>query len=596
MIKCYRLFLFCLCANLRAGAQQESYAKTLMDELRHAQQDTTKIRLMRELVFETTDSATAFDWAEQSMMLARRSGIAYEEVKVMNTIAYWYLNHLQYDNAIRQAETTIRFAEVHNLSAKLGATYKLLYLVYYARQQYELSLAAVQTALRLWEQEAYPERLGELYEGIALCFMQQSDQREYQLTAQYLLLAIDNYTRFKNPRLSAAYNNLGNVFLNQRKYDSSLVYYRKGLTLALGQDDPYRKITPLCNAGVACYYLGQYDSSLYYLSRSLQLHYTVRLQPARANLFYHLGNTLSAVNRYAAAAAAFDSCLSYAQQLQLPGERMRGYEGRFRMYRRSGNYPLSFAALDSFLELKDSLFKVENIAKLNQLHINFQLERKDLLIAQQAQTLRLNQRILALVVSGALLLGIVILLLWRRRRTLLQLNRQRLQLITAGFEKLSLEHQLQVQEMQHLSSELEKRSKELAVASITMQQKNELLEELGADLYKLSGKLAGDEEQTVKALRRSIKSNLSFDNDWEKVKLHFENVHHGFFEKLHQAAPDLTQHELKHCAYIRMGLTTKEIGSLLGIDPKSVRMSRYRMKKKLQLTEAEDLVMFVNTL
>lgn len=51
----------------------------------------------------------------------------------------------------------------------------------------------------------------------------------------------------------------------------------------------------------------------------------------------------------------------------------------------------------------------------------------------------------------------------------------------------------------------------------------------------------------------------------------------------------LTKLDLKHCSYISIGLSTKEIASHLGVAPKSILMSRYRIKQKLGLGKDEGL-------
>ncbi|RAV59160.1 hypothetical protein DIU36_07735 [Mucilaginibacter rubeus] len=58
----------------------------------------------------------------------------------------------------------------------------------------------------------------------------------------------------------------------------------------------------------------------------------------------------------------------------------------------------------------------------------------------------------------------------------------------------------------------------------------------------------------------------------------------GFFNALQQQAENsLTRLDLKYCSYILMGLDTKEIANRLGVEPKSIRMARYRLKQKLKL-------------
>lgn len=56
---------------------------------------------------------------------------------------------------------------------------------------------------------------------------------------------------------------------------------------------------------------------------------------------------------------------------------------------------------------------------------------------------------------------------------------------------------------------------------------------------------------------------------------------------------DLSQNDLRHCAYIRMGMSTKEIARLFNINPTSVQINRVRLKKKLKLGPAEDLIHYI---
>ena len=47
------------------------------------------------------------------------------------------------------------------------------------------------------------------------------------------------------------------------------------------------------------------------------------------------------------------------------------------------------------------------------------------------------------------------------------------------------------------------------------------------------------------------------------------------------------------CAYIQMNLLSKEIAPLLNISVRSVELARYRLRKKLRLSEGENLAEFL---
>jgi DNA-binding CsgD family transcriptional regulator len=57
--------------------------------------------------------------------------------------------------------------------------------------------------------------------------------------------------------------------------------------------------------------------------------------------------------------------------------------------------------------------------------------------------------------------------------------------------------------------------------------------------------------------------------------------------------PGLSSTDLKLCAYLRLNLTSKEIAQLLNISLKGVEISRYRVRKKLNLSTEVHLYDFL---
>jgi DNA-binding NarL/FixJ family response regulator len=50
------------------------------------------------------------------------------------------------------------------------------------------------------------------------------------------------------------------------------------------------------------------------------------------------------------------------------------------------------------------------------------------------------------------------------------------------------------------------------------------------------------------------------------------------------------------CALIKMGHENREIATLLNIEVASVKMAKYRLKKKLMVDESDDLTTYFDTL
>jgi hypothetical protein len=92
-----------------------------------------------------------------------------------------------------------------------------------------------------------------------------------------------------------------------------------------------------------------------------------------------------------------------------------------------------------------------------------------------------------------------------------------------------------------------------------------------------------DISKTLNRVSVHIDQNFVADKNWEQFEIHFNQINHNFLVKLKKEFPDLTQTNLKLCAYLRMNLGSKGIASLMNISPKAVLKSKYRLKHKFQL-------------
>ena len=94
-------------------------------------------------------------------------------------------------------------------------------------------------------------------------------------------------------------------------------------------------------------------------------------------------------------------------------------------------------------------------------------------------------------------------------------------------------------------------------------------------------------------LKKVVESNYQIDKEWDDFKLRFEEVHSGFFEQLKATFPELSNSDLRLCALLRLNMTMKEAAKILGISVDSVKTSRYRLRKKLNLETDDNLNDFI---
>lgn len=155
-------------------------------------------------------------------------------------------------------------------------------------------------------------------------------------------------------------------------------------------------------------------------------------------------------------------------------------------------------------------------------------------------------------------------------------------------------------EMQNerLQNELKHKSSELASSTMSSIHQNDILQKLDEEMSLLSESVRREDKKSVVTskindIRSSLQSYLNDDEGWDKFEENFNVVYDDFMKKLTERYSNLKVSDRKLCAYLRMGLSSKEMASLLNMSVRSIETARYRLRKKLNLESGENLTDFI---
>ena len=145
-----------------------------------------------------------------------------------------------------------------------------------------------------------------------------------------------------------------------------------------------------------------------------------------------------------------------------------------------------------------------------------------------------------------------------------------------------------------LQAEIINKNKELASTTMHLVQKGDLLCKIKEELTRLK-KTSGGEPASddFKKLIRALKEEDHMDEEWQQFATNFDTVHLDFLRSIKKSYPDLTPNELKLCVYLHMNLGSKEIAQHMKISVRGVEISRYRLRKKLQIPTETNLFEFL---
>lgn len=246
--------------------------------------------------------------------------------------------------------------------------------------------------------------------------------------------------------------------------------------------------------------------------------------------------------------------------------------------------------------LRDSLLQLEKRIQIERLaEANDQLlSHRELLLSLQhleKQNENYSWTIITLIAAALAITAGLLFINRRRGHRISNLEKER-QIASVEKQQIAEKNQLQhaalKQTQLSLSCELEKKHREIADYALLVENKNQLLllaikeiESRRAD-FKVKNREAMDE------LLAKLRANIHIEEEWERFRLHFENVHPNFFSRLLEQAPDLTPDDLRFCAFLCLNISAKDIARLMNISPEAVRQRIYRIRKKLHLpTNAE---------
>lgn len=250
--------------------------------------------------------------------------------------------------------------------------------------------------------------------------------------------------------------------------------------------------------------------------------------------------------------------------------------------------------------LVETIYSSSNNRQIALLETIYEVEKKNNQITRMALDKKITTIITIAVVLVVLLLIVLGAVIISRQRLKINneqaLNEQNRHIYEKGKELLQAELRNQYLEEEKLKSTLEVRSKELSAHTLHLIQKNQLLEELKIKLNEIVLDDKRDQKKQLKQLTQMISLNFSQDNYWDDFRAIFDQVHQTFFTNLKQHAENLTPAELRLVALLRMNLSSMDIATLLGISQDSLRVSRYRLRKKLNLAEGESLTTFIQGL
>lgn len=386
---------------------------------------------------------------------------------------------------------------------------------------------------------------------------------QYEKAINYCKIAKDSFCIAEClEQLSNLNSSIGNYEIAETYFDEAIVWMRKfgGMAeMALAYN----------NYSILLSNQGKLKESIVYIDSAIMI--AVEKKDLYKEMMYksNLAAKYTLMNMPKKAIDIYKQCIITNTQNQWYDLLRYNYSGIADAYEKTGNLAKTNEFTHNYYLLNDSINGAEVKLKISQLETENEINKRELLLEKNAKELAVisakNIRNFWMMLS-AFALSAFAFLLWISQK-----------------KKHKMDNLQNKKYLTDLTTIILK--KNLLISS-----QNEELEKskLKSDLIDNNDLEAVDIEDQI------FNTKILNDDDYHTFKAYFEKAYPGYLLKIRKNWRDITAAEERLFLLIKLKLKNKDIADILGISATSVKKTRNRLRKKLNLPEDLELETFVD--
>jgi serine phosphatase RsbU (regulator of sigma subunit) len=385
--------IFTLQLIFSSALAQQGKINYLLDELKVARQDTTRIRVYNELAYSyrNTDIKKAQDYAKRGLEIAEKNNFQKGRADALSIFGIIFYRQGKYDSSIVYQEEALEIREKIKDQAGIAISYNSLALLHARRGNYSNALTFHLKALKIREQLSDKKGMAGSYNNIGTVYV---NQKQYDL-------AIDNYEKSlkinqeirDEAQQATCMANLGNTYMLKKDYKIATEYMFKSLDLANKVSDNYNKTTNFVNLGNTYKEQKKYPLAFKYLNDGIENAKSMGDNEAIAESLQIMAEIHYEQNELDKAIELAQHSLSIARQVGNKERILKNSEILYKVYKAKQDVVRALYYHEMFSSIKDSIAEQVNDNIYAELEARFRLEQNQILLKEQKQEMELMRQL-----------------------------------------------------------------------------------------------------------------------------------------------------------------------------------------------------------
>ncbi|MBS9462836.1 tetratricopeptide repeat protein [Flagellimonas sp. 389] len=386
--------------------------------------------------------------------------------------------------------------------------------------------------------------------------------------------------------LPLVHNNIGLIHSEMKDHNLAVASFDKSVSLSKELGDLSSEARTYTNLGEEFSKVGEYTKALEYLNKGVQIKTNINDKDGLATALVQRGRNFLLMGQFGSSLNDCQKGLDIALSSGAIILQKEACDCLGEAYKGLGDYKTSLAFNEKYVALKDSLFNKERTQAITRAEMNYQFEKRQLAdsikfhkqqteqqVAYERKLNKQNTKFYALLIVSLIIIGLLTFLYYKYHQNL----------------------KLKKVENQLLNSEIEYKKRDLTTMAVNISNNQEWAESLAERLASVKATTGRKRQKELEDLEGEIKNKVWVNKDGDDFYHKVDELSSSFYARLNEQFEGLTKTDVRLCSFIKLDLNTKQIATLQNINPASVKMSRNRLRKKLNLSPEDDLSAFLHT-
>lgn len=337
-------------------------------------------------------------------------------------------------------------------------------------------------------------------------------------------------------------------------------YFEQALPLIEKYGDEANLAATLNNYGIFNSNQKRAGEAIPYIEHAADIYHKIAKHKEEAQALNNLAEAYYQLHRYAQSIVTYQRAIQINKAFNLSDNLISNYNNLSVLYEETGDYKQALSFTNAYYALRDTIIGAETRKQIADLELKYASQQKELELQKSQVALGAAQRSLE---RGSLLFFFLLLLvafgIWRWMVQTRMSKRERLQ-----------------------------NQENLSNLTRILLDKNTRLAEMEA--YEPEPQPNKSRAHGPEGFEENLyNQRILTEADWSAFKIYFEKAYPGYLLRLRTAHPALTDAEERLSLFIKLQLTNKEAAAILGISAESVKKTRTRLRKRLELEGEQDL-------